>query len=482
MNIKSNYIKFLLFFLISISFFFNNDSLSKPSKSKQTQSKNISKKSTSKKNTSKKRTTKKKSSSKKSSKKSSTPSLTVIKDSLLEEGINYRNIYLKAGKSIHSVHIIEVDIFENNAVDVLKANNYIHDLKQLSEIIDDNNEDSNYYAGINGSFWRAYSNKPIGSTIIDGEVVELNQYKSWSSVFFDSVGKPYFDNFDLDCTIELKKQRIEVDRFNQRRDSNSIVIYNRFAGNQIPFISQSQIDKAVNSYLELYNDSQIFNDSSETQFDLETYIAENLEIEKTNSIEFPLKKICCEYLEKPVINKDIKCAVKLIDTGVVLLPENGFIISVGKEHFLNSLIISLKDTLVLKIKSSKLQEKNFCNGLSATPRLVRNGKAVNEARKEGSRGRRFINRALPRSAIGANKANNKIYLVSVEGNNRAKKIVGASLSQLSKIMTKIGCYNAMNLDGGGSTTMVVNGLNIINGYNPYKSRRISVGLAVKKLK
>jgi len=49
-------------------------------------------------------------------------------------------------------------------------------------------------------------------------------------------------------------------------------------------------------------------------------------------------------------------------------------------------------------------------------------------------------------------------------------------------MAKIGCYNAMNLDGGGSTTMVINGLNIINNYNPNKSRRISVGLAVKKLR
>jgi len=468
-----------------------NDTTAKTSKKNlkkpSSVTKSISKKNTSKKSTVKKSSNKKNKVCKKSkrskSEKSNAPSLTIIKDSLLEEGINYKNVFLKAGKSNHSVHILEVDISENNnAVEVLKANNYVNDLKQLSEIIQDNNEHSNYFGGINGSFWRAYSNKPIGPTIVNGEVVELKRYKSWSSVFFDSLGKPYFDNFDLECKIKLKKQEIVVDRFNQRRDSNSVVIYNRFAGNQIPFISQSHIDKAVNSFLELYNDNTVFNDSTESDYDLETYIAENLELERVNSIEFPLKKVSCIYLEKPQINKEIKCVIKQIDTGVVAIPENGFIISFGINHYLNTEKIKINDTIIYKVSSNVLQNNYFTDGLSATPRLVRNGKAENEARKEGSRGRRFINRALPRSAIGANKSSNKIFLVSVEGNNRTKKTVGASLSQLSNIMSKIGCYNAMNLDGGGSTTMVINGLNIINNYNPNKSRRISVGLAVKKLK
>jgi len=486
MSIKSNYIKYFLFFLLSISFLIYNDTTAKPSQ------KNLKKHTSLKKSTSKKSTVKKSSNKKnkvsKNSKRSKIEkfighSLTIIKDSLLEEGIYYKNVLIKTGKSNHSVHILEVDISENkNAVEVLKANNYVNDLKQLSEIIQDNNEHSNYFGGINGSFWRAYSNKPIGPTIVNGEVVELKKYKSWSSVFFDSLGKPYFDNFDLECKIEIKKQEIIIDRFNQRRDSNSVVIYNRFAGNQIPFISQSHIDKAVNSFLELYNDNTVFNDSTESEYDLETYISENLELERVNSIEFPFKKVSCLYLEKPQINKAIKCVIKQIDTGVVVIPENGFIISFGINHFLNSENIKINDTIIFKVTSNVLQNNYFCNGLSATPRLVRNGKAENEARKEGSRGRRFINRALPRSAIGSNKANNKIFLVSVEGNNKTKKTVGASLSQLSNIMAKIGCYNAMNLDGGGSTTMVINGLNIINNYNPNKSRRISVGLAVKKLR
>lgn len=459
MNKNINYLKYLLILLICFSSLSYNDSFAKPKK--KTQSKKTSAKST---------------------KQPSIPAFSVIKDSLLEDGICYKNVHIKAGRSKHSVHILEVDISKNCLIEVLKANDHVSDLKQLSEIIDDSNSDSSYFGGVNGSFWRAYTNKPIGPTFIDGELLELKQYKDWSSVFFDSLGRAYFDNFDLSCFIELNKQRITVERFNQRRDSNSIVIYNRFAGNQIPFISSNQVDKAINSFNELYADNQDFNDSTEIEYDLETYIAEQMELQRANSIEFPLKKISCVYLEKPAINKKVRCLIKGVDTGSVQMPEAGFILSIGLGHPLNYEQIKANDTIFLHVKSSQLEEKYFSNGLSATPRLVRNGRAANEARKEGSRGKRFINHSLPRSAIGASKDNNMIYLVSVEGNNRTKKVVGATLAQMSNIMAKIGCYNAMNLDGGGSTTMVIDGKNLINNYNPYKSRRISVGLAVKKIK
>jgi exopolysaccharide biosynthesis protein len=48
-------------------------------------------------------------------------------------------------------------------------------------------------------------------------------------------------------------------------------------------------------------------------------------------------------------------------------------------------------------------------------------------------------------------------------------------------MKYIGCYDAMNLDGGGSTIMVIDGKNVINKENPYSSRRISVGVGIKSI-
>ncbi|NLB82587.1 MAG: hypothetical protein GX800_13490 [Clostridiaceae bacterium] len=54
--------------------------------------------------------------------------------------------------------------------------------------------------------------------------------------------------------------------------------------------------------------------------------------------------------------------------------------------------------------------------------------------------------------MGVDKTGKKAYLVTVDGRQSAS--VGMSLAQLQDYMRDIGCYNAVNLDGGGSTTFV----------------------------
>jgi exopolysaccharide biosynthesis protein len=110
---------------------------------------------------------------------------------------------------------------------------------------------------------------------------------------------------------------------------------------------------------------------------------------------------------------------------------------------------------------------------------VRDGVAGHEAYEEGSVSKRFINGALQRSAIGYNKNKTKLFLVTVPGAKKQEGTIGASLTQLADIMEYIGCYSALNLDGGGSTNMVVDGINVIN---PGASRRLSVSVAAVKLK
>lgn len=56
----------------------------------------------------------------------------------------------------------------------------------------------------------------------------------------------------------------------------------------------------------------------------------------------------------------------------------------------------------------------------------------------------------PRSAIGI-KPNGKIILLTVDG--RHDNSAGMSLFELTKIMRWLGCISAINLDGGGSTTL-----------------------------
>ena len=58
----------------------------------------------------------------------------------------------------------------------------------------------------------------------------------------------------------------------------------------------------------------------------------------------------------------------------------------------------------------------------------------------------------PRSAVGI-KADGKVILLTVDG--RQQNSAGMSLPELTKLMKWLGCVSAINLDGGGSTTLWV---------------------------
>lgn len=76
----------------------------------------------------------------------------------------------------------------------------------------------------------------------------------------------------------------------------------------------------------------------------------------------------------------------------------------------------------------------------------------------------------PRTAIGINKEGTKVIQVTVDGRwtsgSDAQKAYGMSTDLLAQLMAELGCYKAMNLDGGGGSQMWVYGQgdihNIVN--------------------
>lgn len=61
----------------------------------------------------------------------------------------------------------------------------------------------------------------------------------------------------------------------------------------------------------------------------------------------------------------------------------------------------------------------------------------------------------PRTAIGFNADSTRLYFVVVDG--RSMYSLGVTLKEMMGIFTALGAVNAVNLDGGGSSCMVVNG-------------------------
>jgi exopolysaccharide biosynthesis protein len=90
------------------------------------------------------------------------------------------------------------------------------------------------------------------------------------------------------------------------------------------------------------------------------------------------------------------------------------------------------------------------------PRIVHDGASVaaSAATVEGTVSRNAEVRH-PRSAVGVTRDGATLILVTVDG--RSARSVGMTLTELADAMRATGAWQALNFDGGGSTTMVVEG-------------------------
>jgi hypothetical protein len=90
------------------------------------------------------------------------------------------------------------------------------------------------------------------------------------------------------------------------------------------------------------------------------------------------------------------------------------------------------------------------------PRILRDGASVagDVATIEGTISRNAEMKHL-RTALGFSRDSSTLYILAVDG--RTQRSVGVTLDELASIMRRVGAWNAMNFDGGGSTTMVIDG-------------------------
>jgi exopolysaccharide biosynthesis protein len=101
-------------------------------------------------------------------------------------------------------------------------------------------------------------------------------------------------------------------------------------------------------------------------------------------------------------------------------------------------------------------EWDYSDALAAGPSLISDGAirvTVNEEVFFGT----SIPEVHPRSAIGYT-ADGDLILFVADGRQMGSR--GTDLIDLAEIMMDLGCVEALNLDGGGSSTLVVNGVRL----------------------
>ena len=82
----------------------------------------------------------------------------------------------------------------------------------------------------------------------------------------------------------------------------------------------------------------------------------------------------------------------------------------------------------------------------------------------------------PRSAVGYNPNGYLVFFVC-EGRNKTPNTPGLTLKNVADLLMEIGCTEALNLDGGGSSCMLINGKETIKPSDG-KQRSITNGIAL----
>jgi hypothetical protein len=98
----------------------------------------------------------------------------------------------------------------------------------------------------------------------------------------------------------------------------------------------------------------------------------------------------------------------------------------------------------------------LCTLVGGWPRLIVDGRSIADSvdRLEGTFPGFSVTRH-PRTAVGFSRDSTKLYLVTVDG--RRESSSGMSLAELARLLQSLGVYQGLNLDGGGSTTLVIRG-------------------------
>lgn len=153
-------------------------------------------------------------------------------------------------------------------------------------------------------------------------------------------------------------------------------------------------------------------------------------------------------------------------TTVIGIPLGGIVLSDSKKSAIARL--ERGDLINLRWQTNPACWGDVVDAVSGGPVLIRDGKLFVGLKDEGFRKSWTGSQIHARTAVGVT-ANRHLLLATIEGPH--------TLWDVAKFLRKLGAVDAMNLDGGGSTTMVVEGATVTRNKSTYQ-RRVASSLAV----
>ncbi len=306
-----------------------------------------------------------------------------------------------------TLDVLKIDLTENIIkIETGISQDRVTGFEKTSTISSRSNFDGHHIVGaINGGFFDG-TGRDVGMQIREGEIVTTNN--NWSAIGFSSDKIPFIERLSLQSKIILNNTTAKnINGINKSRDENQLILYNSYFGNS----------------------------TTTNQYGSEVMV---------------------EPISSWVVNDTNACIVisKYIGQGSMSLIKGNAILSGhgSSKDFIDS-NIEIGDTIFIahKISPAPDQVTSLLNGYPKIVSAGENCALICYADEGGSN--TFATARHPRTAAGFSQDKRFLYLVTVDGRQVTSK--GMSLPEFADFLVGIGIYRGVNLDGGGSSTMVV---------------------------
>ena len=340
-----------------------------------------------------------------------------IVDANIDIGLKYKEIRQLTWSGPRVISIVDLDTLKGrHKVTSFISNNKTEGLAPLREVVSQNNA----LVGVNGGFYTP-SGTPLGLVMIDGEMVTEPLYNR-AALGITKSGEVLIDNVKWRGLLKTKNNsNIIIDAVNRKPNNDKeIILYNRFYGKKTPQFNQ---------------------------FSKEIIVVEN-RIVKVNKGE-------------------------LIQNNI---PEEGFIIkSFNSNPGEYSSFEPGKEVEYKNVFSPNWHEEDIINIMGGGPKLITKGEVTVTGQTENFQSD-IIKGRSPRTAVGLTEDDHLLF-VMVDG-RQPELSVGITLKNLAQYLKGLDVIEAMNLDGGDSSQLVIRG-HTFN--NPSGDREIGTGILIKKI-
>lgn len=138
------------------------------------------------------------------------------------------------------------------------------------------------------------------------------------------------------------------------------------------------------------------------------------------------------------------------------VPDKDTLKWLSHSRYSGALIITTKGQIVIEKKGSY---KGYTANRKYDDVLITGHLLMDDGAKVPLKDEPFVTKRHPRTCLGM-ISKNKMILVTVDG--RFEQADGMNLNELTDLMISLGCKEAINLDGGGSTTMWLADQGVVN--------------------